>query len=227
MFKEFAKNGVLTSGPAKRHVRENDLAACSWSYKLTLLGAFTVGYLIFYTYPNLFPLSPPRYLPLLAIDRQTPFLPWTFVIYTSDYVLILLPFFWLKAPAAFNAYARMLFAVLIGCGLFFLFLPTAYPRPPYPKVDNLLIAGLMNFIAAADNPTNSFPSMHVALTGAASWAVRVFGRRIHLLFWIWTLAVFASTMTTKQHYFVDILGGIAVMVSIAALEWAVFEKKRK
>jgi membrane-associated phospholipid phosphatase len=47
-----------------------------------------------------------------------------------------------------------------------------------------------------------------------------------LLFWLWTLTIYVSTLTTKQHYFLDILGGLAVMLIIASLEWALFERKK-
>jgi membrane-associated phospholipid phosphatase len=203
------------------------MTKCSWKYKLTLLGVFTIGFSIFYLYPNALPLSEPMYLPLLAIDRITPFVPWTFLIYTSDYVLIFLIFILLKEKESFNSFARMVFGVLICCGLFFLFLPTTYPRPRYPEVNNLLVAGAMKFIMAADNPTNCFPSVHVALTGVSTWAIRFVGRKTHLIFWMWTLAIYASTLSTKQHYFLDILGGIFVMVIIAFLEWVLFAKKRR
>jgi membrane-associated phospholipid phosphatase len=202
------------------------MTRCPWRYKLPLLGIFILAFGVFYLYPNAFPLFEPRYLPLLRIDRMTPFLPWTFLIYVSDYLLIFLPFLLIKEKEPFNAYVRMVFGAVVGCGLFFLFWPTAYPRPPYPKVDNLLIAGAMNFIAAADNSTNCFPSMHVALTGVSAWAMRIFGKKIHLVFWLWTLAIFVSTMTTKQHYFLDIVGGVVVMVLVAATEWSLFGKAK-
>jgi membrane-associated phospholipid phosphatase len=199
---------------------------CSWTYKFTLLGGFTLGFLVFYVYPNFFPLFNPRYLPLLLIDRITPFMPWTFLIYTSDYILIFLVLILLDNKEQVNAFARMAFGVLVCCGMFFLFLPTVYPRPLYPEVNNILVAGTMNFIALADNPNNCFPSMHIALTGVSIWAIRFFSRRLHLLFWPWALAIYVSTLTTKQHYFLDILGGIVVMVIIASLEWALFERKK-
>ena len=202
------------------------MTKCSWTYKFTLLGGFTLGFFIFYLYPNVFPLFEPKYLPLLAIDRIAPFMPWTFLIYTSDYVLIFLVLILLDKREHVNSFARMAFGVLVCCGLFFLFLPTAYPRPLYPEVDNILVAGAMKFIAVADNPNNCFPSMHIALTGVSSWAIRFFSRRLHLGFWLWTLAIYISTLTTKQHYFLDILGGIVVMVAIASLEWRLFERKR-
>ncbi|MEZ4751819.1 MAG: phosphatase PAP2 family protein [Bdellovibrionota bacterium] len=38
-------------------------------------------------------------------------------------------------------------------------------------------------------------------------------------YWIWALAIFASTLTTKQHYFYDILGGLVVAACVGALEY--------
>jgi hypothetical protein len=49
----------------------------------------------------------------------------------------------------------------------------------------------------------------------------------YLGFWLWTIAIYISAMTTKQHYFLDILGGATVMVINAALARALFEKKVK
>jgi len=191
-----------------------------------MVGIYTIAFGVFYVYPNFFPLSEPMFLPLLSIDKVTPFIPWTFLIYTSDYFLIFLVVILIKEKEHFNSFVRMAFGVLFCCGLFFLFLPTTYPRPLYPEVNNILIKGAMKFIMAADNPTNCFPSMHVALTGVSIWAIRFFGKRTYLFFGVWTLAIYISTLTTKQHYFLDILGGIAVMVTIASLEWTLFESKR-
>ncbi len=200
---------------------------CSWKYKFALVGGFLIAFSVFYLYPNAFPLFEPRYLPLLTIDQMIPFVPWTFLIYTSDYLLIFLVVILLKRKEQVHAFARMAFGVLICCGLFFFFLPTAYPRPLYPTVKNFFVANAMRFIQIMDNPTNCFPSLHIALTGVATWAVRFVGRKTYLGFELWTLAIYVSTLTTKQHYFLDILGGFIVMGGIASLEWVVFEKKRR
>ncbi|MBQ4253575.1 MAG: phosphatase PAP2 family protein, partial [Erysipelotrichaceae bacterium] len=63
-----------------------------------------------------------------------------------------------------------------------------------------------------DNPLGSFPSIHCYYSWMAfrySYDVEPRGRRwicwLQLLF---TLAVFASTVLVKQHYFIDIPGGV-------------------
>ncbi|GAK55644.1 hypothetical protein U27_02478 [Candidatus Vecturithrix granuli] len=195
---------------------------CPWSYKLRLVGLYVLAFGVFYLYPNLFPLFEPVYLPLLAIDVNIPLVPWTFLIYVSDYVLILLVVILLKEREQFVSFARMAFGVLVGCGLFFLFFPTVYPLPPYPDVDNLMVAAVMKFIQIVDQPRNCFPSMHVALTSVSSWAMRSFGRKVHLIFWIWTFMIYVSTLTTKQHYALDIVGGMGVMLIMILLEKRLF-----
>lgn len=200
------------------------MTRCSWSYKLFLLGAFSVAYGFFYLFPNFFPLTTPRYLPLLPIDVHTPLIPWTFAIYLSDYLMVFVVIALIPDKEHFNSMARMSFGVLIVSGIFFLLFPTTYPRPPYPEVENPVIAFMMGLVAVADMPTNCFPSMHVAITSVAMWATRPFRTRLQFFFWLWGTLIFISTMTTKQHYLVDIFGGLGVMAFVATLEWALFQR---
>jgi membrane-associated phospholipid phosphatase len=191
----------------------------TWGYKLALLALFTAAYGVFYVWPNFWPLFAPTFLPLLDIDRSMPFLPWTFVIYLSDYVLFTAVFFLINDMDEWNAFARMGFATLFVCGAFFLFFPTTYPRPNYPEVTNPIVAFCMNLIANADSPNNCFPSMHVAMTSAGAWSLRHKPRGVFLFFVLWTLAIIVSTMTTKQHYFMDVVGGLGVVSILALLDW--------
>lgn len=179
---------------------------------------FMLAYAVFYIYPNFYAPWQPHMLPLLPIDQNTPFLPWTFILYTSDYYLFLFVILMHKEKESFNSFCRMAFVTLFICGAFFLFFPTTYPRPQYPEVDNWFIAFLMNLIAVADTPNNCFPSMHVALTGVATWSFRDRGPKVFGFLVVWTLLIYASTLTTKQHYFMDIVGGIGVIVFVAILE---------
>ncbi len=201
-------------------------STCGWKHKLRLLSLFAVVYAFFYLLPNFRPFFPPVRLPLLGIDELVPFLPWTFIIYLSDYALAITGIVLTKNLEDFNALTRMAFMALVICGIFFFFAPTIYPRPEYPTGQPFFIQALLHLIATADMPTNCFPSMHVAQAGVFAWASRRLGRRINITFWLWTLAIAISTMTTKQHYFVDILGGLAVTATAAVLEWSLFESKR-
>lgn len=198
------------------------MARPTWKYKILLVFVFYAVYAVFYLFPNLRPLFPPAQLPLLSIDLTVPLVPWTFVIYISDYLLFVAVIMLVNEPDKWHSLTRMSFATLLICGLFFLFLPTAYPRPPYPQVDNPLVAFVMNLIAVADTPNNCFPSMHVAMTATATWNLRHKSPRVFLLFLAWAMAIFVSTLTTKQHYFVDIIGGLSVTALAGLLEWGLF-----
>jgi membrane-associated phospholipid phosphatase len=190
----------------------------SWGYKLTLLCLFAAGYAVWYVWPNFRPLFPPTFLPLFWVDRTVPFLPWTFTIYLSDYLLFVAIFFLIDDLDEWNSFARMAFGTLILCGTVFLFYPTTYPRPEYPVVENPIVAFLMGLIADGDTPNNCFPSMHVAMTSMGTWTLRKKHPGIVLFFALWTAAIIFSTLTTKQHYLLDIIGGLTVVVIIAWLD---------
>ncbi len=196
----------------------------TWSYKLRLLALFCLAYTIFYIYPNFWSESSARELPLLPLDLATPLLPWTFPIYLSLYVLEAIIIIQMRDFDDLESFARMAFATLFVCGAFFMFFPTTYPRPEYPASDWWLVQWAMDTIAAGDTPRNCFPSMHVAITGVAVWAMRKHHLKQMPLLVLWALAIYVSTLTTKQHYFVDILGGLGVVLVVAYLELKIFCK---
>lgn len=194
------------------------MTPCSAKYKVGVFLLFMAAYWVFYMYPNMFATWPPHLLPLLRIDRETPFLPWTFFIYTSDYTIFLFVIALHQNKESFHSMARMCFATLVICGTFFVLYPTTYPRPSYPVEASALERLLMDVVWTADSPRNCFPSMHVALTGVATWSLRNHSKKVFGFFLVWSLLIFASTLTTKQHYFVDIVGGVTVMAMVAFLE---------
>lgn len=195
---------------------------CSFAYRLGIFALFMSAYGLLYVIPNFFLSLPPKELPMLWIDRAVPLVPWTFLIYTSDYFVFVVAMFLLTEKEKFNSFTRMMFGVLFVCGAFFYGFPTTYPRPNYPAETHRLLGAVMQFVAFADSPRNCFPSMHVGLTAVATWSMRHFGHRTLLAFSLWSLAIFASTLTTKQHYFLDVLGGLMVMSLIVALENRLF-----
>jgi|694.fasta_scaffold76353_4 membrane-associated phospholipid phosphatase len=197
---------------------------CSLSYRIGILLLFAVAYGLLYVIPNFFSSNPAQELPLLWIDKVIPLIPWTFLIYTSDYFVFLIAILVISDQRQYNSFARMMFGVLLICGMFFYGYPTVYPRPTYEAQSNRLIGSVMSFISVADSPRNCFPSMHVGLTSVATWAMRHKGPKVLAGFALWSVAIFSSTLTTKQHYFYDILGGLGVMTVIAYLEKALFQK---
>jgi membrane-associated phospholipid phosphatase len=186
---------------------------------------FLAAYALFYILPNLHPNSPPAYLPMLRIDEMIPFEPATFLIYLSIYGMFIFTPFFIKDMETFNALSRRMFATLFICGAFFLFFPTTYPRPEYPDTHSAVINFCMWLVGSADTPNNCFPSLHVAGTGVTTYTIKNQGKKMFRLYVIWTLAIFVSTVTTKQHYFIDVVGGIGVIVTVAALDHILFAKR--
>jgi membrane-associated phospholipid phosphatase len=121
-------------------------------------------------------------------------------------------------------FGRFLLSYLIAYGfstLFFVLYPTTFPRELFP------LEGVEGFSAASlswfrefDRPTNCLPSMHVAscmMVTLPFWAKQ---RRLFWTFLGWSLAISVATLTTKQHYVVDVVTGAGFGISchfIAAL----------
>lgn len=161
---------------------------------------------------KLHPFGPPRLLPLTALDRAIPFLPWTVWIYGTVSAATLAA--WITVPD--RAAARRLFLTLAlascVCWVFFALFPTTYPRELYPLTDGdgATLRELAR-LRAADDPSNCFPSLHVALASslALTWRgwLRGWARALPIA---WAAAVSLCTLTTKQHYVADVFGGFAV-----------------
>jgi len=163
-----------------------------------------------YFLTNRFPVFEPQEWPLTAIDNLFPFWEWTFWVYSTELLLIFSMFFLIKDEINLNRffYAYMtLNAVSVIC---FFFFPVSFPRHLYPVQDPMGLTGMsFNFFRThLDNPTNTFPSLHV---GAIYLSTLVFlqeQKGKFLPYFIWANLILISTLTTKQHYIADVLGGV-------------------
>jgi len=104
----------------------------------------------------------------------------------------------------------------VVCWIAFALFPTTYPRAlyPLPFADSATLRELGD-LRAADTPSNCLPSLHVALAWSLALSWRDFLRRswARPLPIVWAVVVSACTLTTKQHYLVDIPAGLAVGVA--------------
>jgi membrane-associated phospholipid phosphatase len=65
-------------------------------------------------------------------------------------------------------------------------------------------------IYSLDPPDNLFPSLHISLTALAALAVWKADRRYGAILFAGLVLVAISVCTTKQHFIVDVLGGLVV-----------------
>ena len=153
-----------------------------------------------------FPLLPARAMPVTALDRAIPFDDRAVFVYLSLYLL-------LPIVLAMVARAEQLRRATIGIAviaavshLVFLFHPTYVPSErPGAAITNF-VYGLMTGI---DRPLNACPSLHASLAVfAALWGQRLSGSCWpSVLIWLWTAAIFYSTLATRQHVALDLAAG--------------------
>jgi membrane-associated phospholipid phosphatase len=178
----------------------------------------TALHAVLYLLPNHVQWVPPRVLPLSSLDQWLPLIPETVWIYWSDYLLLFCGFHFCRSPEAVWRFSVAIFATVVaGVAVHWLF-PVVYPRSLYPLPgDASVTLFLFERFRAVDTPASSLPSLHVAASYvAALMAPRgARGRRILLL--VWATAIAASTLTTKQHYVVDVAAGLALAGAVFAM----------
>lgn len=203
-------------------------ALVPWETKLLIaLVAIAINAVI-YLVPNHFVLRPLVELPLTRVDTMVPFVPLTFWVYFSDYLLVASAFMLTRTWAEVRRFARAYFA-LVTTGMVVHFLwPTAFPREAFPVVGDDFTARALLVLRQIDLPTSCMPSMHVAGSYLAAFSL---WRHRPVFFWTWTAwatAVAISTLTLKQHYAVDVVAGALMAGAFwAALFWASAARERQ
>jgi hypothetical protein len=142
------------------------------------------------------------------LDRQIPVVPEFVWIYMFCYLYPILPAILVKDWHYFNiALFSIIFSTLIAF-LFHLSLPVAYPLP---YLGNSLSDRFLRFWHQYDFRPGAmkFPSLHVAI----AWIIfaclkhQNFGAAANFLFFLSSLLITASTVFTKQHIILDVIGG--------------------
>jgi hypothetical protein len=169
---------------------------------------------------NHHPPREPVQLPLTAVDRATPFLVWTVWAYA---VLLLcdvaLPMF-IRDFRVFNDAVRAFAVALVLHVTAWSLMPTAYPRPPLPQGDSLS-ERFYRLLISTDTPLCAFPSSHIAIPALALWALSREHPRYAVLLWGGFALLAPCILTTKQHYVVDLFGGLAVAAISISVSMAV------
>jgi membrane-associated phospholipid phosphatase len=195
-------------------------------------GAFILFWLVTtYGIPNRYGIIDPTPVPLTAVDNLIPLQIWTIWIYVGTYFAVGAVFLTAKERDALDMFYTLVFSAAASF-FFFTFLPTSIDRALYPIPEDItgLSVAVLKHIREVDVSVNCAPSMHVVM----GWAV-VLGTRMHRRWIQWCgiimgLAIIYSTMSTKQHYFLDAVSGtmLALGSYLAArrLRYGPFEFRR-
>jgi membrane-associated phospholipid phosphatase len=149
---------------------------------------------------------PPRFDLLTPLDTAIPFLPWTYAVYTS-YFALMVGAAWRLGVEEFSRLLGALLLANLVCYLGFILFTAHYPRPALESIPSPWHAGFQ-WMYASDGAGNTFPSLHVAVSLLG--ALRLRHHRGGALWLLWAGLISLSTLTVKQHFVVDVLGGAAV-----------------
>lgn len=156
----------------------------------------------------------PHYDLSLAVDGKIPFIPAFVLAYVIAFVQWVLSYILIARESkelCFRLIAGELISKLFSA-LIFVLLPTTMARPEVSGTD--FWSWGVRLIYAIDPADNLFPSLHVLeswLCFRAALQLKKPGRWYRWISLVVSLSVFASVVLIKQHLFVDILGGIAIM----------------
>jgi membrane-associated phospholipid phosphatase len=166
-----------------------------------------IATIVLYQVTNRIHLFQPKMLEMEPIDAFFPLLPWTIWIYFTEYLIFVCTWVLLNNNEERMRYWYSYMAILFFSILVFIFYPTNFPRHEHPLTgfgDNISVHVFQYFRDHMDTPANCLPSLHVSSCFISAFA---FWRGSKTKFWIflaWSFAVAVSTLTTKQHYFIDV-----------------------
>ncbi len=201
----------------------NDLAAARAQTgpglleKLGIAAAAMCINAVLYLVPNHLQLVEPRQLWWTRVDASVPFLPETVWIYFTDYLLVSLAFLVSESWDEVKRFVRAYFVLLaIGAAIHFAW-PTVFPRDAFPISGHGLSGRALSSLRGVDAPTSCLPSMHVAGSYLAAFSLWHRRRSLFAGYVAWATAVAVSTLTTKQHYLVDVVSGLGLAVALTGV----------
>ncbi|MFM9926379.1 phosphatase PAP2 family protein [Variovorax sp. H27-G14] len=193
--------------------------ATLWGVKMvgTTLGISGFFFIYFWVMHN--PLSEPTVMPLTPMDHWVGVSNRAMLLYGSLWFYISLAPAFTRNKAELWACARdAALMAAVGLVVFWVF-PTVVPAfavdwAQYPA---------LHFLKSADAGGNAFPSLHVAFAVFAAVQLHRQLRSVQAPAWartvnmLWALGIAYSTLATRQHVLLDVLGGtlLAVVVSWA------------
>jgi membrane-associated phospholipid phosphatase len=154
-------------------------------------------------------------------ERYIPFVPLMIVPYMSiDLFFVAAPFL-CQSRNELKVFARRIAFTILVAGAFFLVMPLKLGTPrPQPGG---WTGTIFTFLHGFDEPTNLFPSLHIALrTILADTYARHTKGLVRCASKVWFSLIGFSTLLTWQHHFVDVVGGFV----LAAIAFYIFRENQ-
>ena len=147
-----------------------------------------------------------KYYWKIKFDYSIPFIPIFIIPYLGYFIFIISTIILLWNTKYINNFFITYIISYILSGLFWYFVPNGVKRPVIVKKD--IFSRLTRIIFKYDNDTNGFPSAHIFATLICSYFLYFAFPENLLVNLSVTFLISISTVFVKQHYVLDILGGI-------------------
>ena len=146
-------------------------------------------------------------------DLKVPVIPWFIYIYLGCFLFWIVNYIMVGRLDRDHFYRFVTADIMsrLVCGIFFFLMPTTNIRPVIDG--NSLSEILMRFVYSVDQPSNLFPSIHCLVSWFCYVGIR--GRK-EIPAWyrafscFFAIMVMVSTQVTKQHYIIDVIGGVVL-----------------
>lgn len=200
--------------------------AFSTRLKYYLLWMLPVSAVFFGLYPtiNLFTATRSDTLALwLPAELSIPFIPALIWAYLSMYLIVIAPLFFLTLQGQKRLAVELMVLTVIAALLFLMFPARLGFVRQLPDVP--LYHALYAQLLSLDRPHNLVPSLHVAWSCTAVLAItRRAGRGISAVFYLWFIAISASTLFVHQHHLLDVAAGFLLSLLVSFFTGRVYEK---
>ncbi|GKV96334.1 MULTISPECIES: phosphatase PAP2 family protein [Pectobacterium] len=144
-------------------------------------------------------------LPTSFIDEWIPFSSSAIWLYLSFFIIV--PLSYLSCPIARLAGLRretQLTALIAGA--VYLIFPTTMVYPQ--AVGDDFSTRLLQLLQRIDSPQNCLPSLHIALTVLAVWAMSDNQQKVKTgVYLLWGMAIAFSILQLRRHLFIDLVTG--------------------
>ena len=158
--------------------------------------------------------------PYTVLDKYIPLLPGFVYVYFLTFPFSIFIYFYLAAKNKKKLYD--IFLTLVICflisGIIYFFFQSRLIKPDYTP--HSITGDILVWTWNSTNPTNNFPSQHCFMAIAAFIACldcKEMNKGVRISGYIIPTLIVLSTVFTKQHYAIDFLGSLAIMVPVYLL----------
>lgn len=207
--------------PVPWHRRIAARARSHWLLKAVGTSVFMTVFFTAYFHLLKNPLFSVSTMPLTWIDRRVGFQPEFLGLYASLWIYTALPPALLATRREVVAYGWAIGSLCLAGMACFLIWPTAVPAAPTAGSD---FPGF-SLLQGVDAAGNACPSLHVATAVFSGlWLGRLLPevdapRSLRAANWLWCAGIVYSTLATKQHVALDVMGGLILGGAGALLSW--------